>query len=66
MLDGAAALAAIALLVLAGVAVHELRYADAHPYAYGPAKVIAIAAAGGALLAGAVLLLAASAWRALR
>jgi hypothetical protein len=44
--------------VLAGVAIHELRYASDHPYAYGPAKVIALGAGGGAALAVAVLLLA--------
>jgi hypothetical protein len=44
------------------VATTEVNYASDHPYAYGPAKVIAWAAAGGAILsvagglAGAVLL----------
>jgi hypothetical protein len=42
---------------------HEFRYASDHPYAYGPAKVIAWAAAGGVLLAIAVALLA---WAAVR
>jgi hypothetical protein len=31
-------------------AIHELNYASAHPYAYGPAKVIALASGAGALL----------------
>ena len=38
------ALAGVACLVFAGVALHELTYVSNHPYAYGPAKVIAIAA----------------------
>jgi hypothetical protein len=53
-----AALAAVALLVFVGVALDELSYASSHPYRYGPAKVIATAAGGGALLALAVALLA--------
>ena len=57
------ALTLIAALMLAGVAVHELEYASDHPFAYGPAKVIAWAATGGVLLAIAVALLA---WAALR
>jgi hypothetical protein len=46
--------AAIAALVFIGVAVNELNYASGHPYAYGPAKVIAWAAGAGALLSTAV------------
>jgi len=58
-LRGAAlALAVVATVVLVGVAVHELQYAADHPHAYGPAKVIAWAAAAGALLSIAVGLLA--------
>lgn len=45
------------VLALAAVAVHELSHASSHPYAYGPAKVIALAAAGGAALAVAVALI---------
>jgi hypothetical protein len=44
------ALAGVALAVFVGVAVHELNYAAAHPYRYGPAKVIATASGGGALV----------------
>jgi hypothetical protein len=51
------ALAAVAAVVFIGVAVHELNYAGDHPYAYGPAKVIAWAAAGGAALSVAVALI---------
>jgi hypothetical protein len=49
---GAAAL--MAAVVFAGVGIHELNYASDHPYAYGPAKVIAWGAGAGALLALAV------------
>jgi hypothetical protein len=59
----AVALALVAALVFAGVAVNELSYASAHPYAYGPAKVIATAAGAGALLSLAVALLAYSVLR---
>jgi hypothetical protein len=38
--------------------VHELSYASGHPYAYGPAKVIAWGGAAGALLALSVVGLA--------
>lgn len=51
-------LASVAALIFGGVAIHELNYASAHAYAYGPAKVIAWAAGGGAALAVAVALLA--------
>jgi hypothetical protein len=51
------ALSVIAFVVFAGVAVHELQYASGHPFAYGPAKVIAVAAAAGALLSAAVAVL---------
>lgn len=47
-------------MAFAGVAVTEWSYAIAHPYAYGPAKVIATGAAAGAVLALAVCMLAAS------
>jgi hypothetical protein len=46
-----------AMVGFVGVAVHEFGYAGAHPYAYGPAKVIAWAACAGAVLALAVALL---------
>lgn len=52
------ALAALSCLVFVIVAVHELSYASDHPFAYGPAKVIAWAAGAGALLAAAVAVLA--------
>jgi hypothetical protein len=48
------AVAAISAIVFAGVAIHELDYAGGHPYAYGPAKVIAWAGGAGALLSVAV------------
>jgi hypothetical protein len=41
----------LALTVFAGEAVHELHYANDHPGAYGPAKVIALACGAGAVLA---------------
>jgi hypothetical protein len=37
-----------------GVAITEINYASAHPFAYGPAKVIAWAAGAGALVSVAV------------
>ena len=40
----------LALTVFAGEGVHELHYADAHPDAYGPAKVIALGCGAGAVL----------------
>lgn len=50
------ALGLVALVVFAGIAIHELMYASSHPFRYGPAKVIASAAGAGALLSGAVAL----------
>jgi hypothetical protein len=49
--------------VFIGVAVHELDYASAHPYPYGPAKVIAWGAGAGALLSASVALIAFAARR---
>jgi hypothetical protein len=57
-LGAVVALAAVAGFALAGVALHELSYASGHPFAYGPAKVIALGAGAGALLALAILTLA--------
>lgn len=57
-IGAAAALACTAFVVLAGVAIHELRYASSHPHAFGPAHVIALSAAGGAIVSVAVALLA--------
>ena len=54
----AIALAGVAIVVLVGVMLHELDYASTHPFRYGPAKVIAWTAGGGALIAAAVTLLA--------
>ena len=48
------ALAALAGLGLVVVAVHEFDYASSHPYAFGPAKVIAWAAIAGVVLAVAI------------
>jgi hypothetical protein len=45
---------AVAAVIFAGVAVHELSCASGHPYAFGPAKVIAWGGAAGALPALAV------------
>lgn len=59
-------LAVVAAAVFVGVAIHELSYASGHPYAYGPAKVIAWGAGAGALLALAVALLAVGLLRAER
>ena len=44
-------LIALALTIFAGEAIHEIHYVDTHPDAYGPAKVIALACGGGAVLA---------------
>lgn len=52
------AMATIATLVFVGVAVEELTYVSNHPYAYGPAKVIAWGAGAGAVVSVAVGLLA--------
>lgn len=51
-------LAVAAGLIFAGVAKTELAYASAHPYAFGPAKVIAWGAGAGVLISIAVGLLA--------
>ena len=59
-------LAVVAAAVFVGVAIHELSYASGHPYAYGPAKVIAWGAGAGALLDLAVALLAVGLLRAER
>jgi hypothetical protein len=48
------ALALVAAVGFIGVAVHEFNYASDHPYAYGPAKVIAWGGCAGALLCAAV------------
>jgi hypothetical protein len=58
LLGAVMALAAVACVVFLGVLVDELKYASDHPYAYGPAKVIAWGAGAGAVLAFAVGLLA--------
>lgn len=52
------ALAVVGSVIFVGVGVNELQYASNHPYAYGPAKVIAWGAGAGALLSAAVALLA--------
>jgi hypothetical protein len=54
----AVTLALVAAAVFVGVGVHELNYASVHPYAYGPAKVIAWAAGAGALTCVALAFLA--------
>jgi hypothetical protein len=51
------AIAVIAGIVFIGVAVHELNYASGHPYAYGPAKVIAWGGGAGALACVAIALI---------
>lgn len=64
LLGAAAAIAAVAFLVFAGAAANEVVYVVDHPHAYGPAKVIAIACGGGALLSAAVGLIAGALLRA--
>lgn len=54
----AMALAVVAAVGFIGVAIHEFGYASDHPYAYGPAKVIAWGGCAGAVLCIAVALLA--------
>ncbi len=58
LLGSVIALASVAAIVFMGVTVEELAYASSHPYAYGPAKVIAWGAGAGALISVAVGLLA--------
>lgn len=57
-LGAVVALAAVSAVVFAGVALHEWGYASDHPFAYGPAKVVALACAASAALAVAVAVLA--------
>ena len=52
------ALASVACIVFVVVVIEEVTYASNHPYAYGPAKIIAWGAGAGALLSIAVGLLA--------
>lgn len=60
MTRSAIAGSAVALAVVAaiGVGIHEFNYVSDHPYAYGPAKVIAWGGCAGAVLSVAVALLA--------
>jgi hypothetical protein len=58
LLGAAVALAVVAAAVFVAVAIHEISYANHHPYSFGPAAVIAWGAGAGALLAGAVTALA--------
>lgn len=51
----APAVCVVAGVVAAGVAIHEWRYHDAHPYASGPAGVLAVGFAAVAALAAAVV-----------
>jgi hypothetical protein len=51
------ALAVVAAVIFVGVALTEIDYVNDHPFRYGPAKVIAWAAGGGAVLAVAVALI---------
>lgn len=60
------ALAVVAFVVFAWVVFQELSYASSHPYAYGPGRVIALGAGGGALLSAAVAVLARALLKALR
>jgi len=57
------ALAVVAAIIFAGVTLTELNYASGHPYAYGPAKIIAWAAGAGVVLSLAVAVLAHAAIR---
>jgi len=52
------ALASVACIIFIVVVIEEATYASNHPYAYGPAKIIAWGAGAGALLSVAVGLLA--------
>lgn len=54
----AMALSLLAAFIFVAVAVTEINYVSDHPFAYGPAKVIAWAAAAGAILSAAAALLA--------
>lgn len=58
LLGAVIALASVAAIVFVSVMVEEFAYASGHPYAYGPAKVIAWGAGAGAVLSLAVGLLA--------
>jgi hypothetical protein len=48
----------VSAAVFLGVAVHEWNYANDHPHAYGPARVIAWMGVAGALGSAAVAALA--------
>jgi hypothetical protein len=48
----------ITLLIFVGVAITEINYVNGHPYAYGPAKVIAWSGGAGAILSVAAGLVA--------
>ena len=50
------ALGCVAFVGFVVEAVHELNYASAHPFAYGPAKVIAAVSGAGAVLSFAFVL----------
>lgn len=52
-----AALASASAAGFLAVAIHEFNYANSHPFAYGPAKVIAWGALAGVVLAVGVALL---------
>ena len=56
-LGAVVALSVVACVLFTWVAIHEMQYAGDHPFAYGPAKVIATAAAAGALLSISVAVL---------
>jgi hypothetical protein len=60
------AIAVVAFLGFVGVAVTEFSYAAAHPFRYGPAKVIAWSGVSGAALSAAVALLAIAVLRSVR
>jgi hypothetical protein len=58
LLGAVIALAAVAAAIFIGVAITEINYPSGHPYAYGPAKVIAWGAGAGVVISVAVALLA--------
>ncbi len=60
LVGAALTLGLVAFAIFAGVAINEANYVADHPNAYGPAKVIAWAGGGGALLSVAIALLAAA------
>jgi hypothetical protein len=55
---GAMVCSVLAACVSGYVAIHEYSYAGSHPYAVGPANVIALGGIAGVLIAAAVFMIA--------